>query len=178
MDARRISRLALFIAMGAILHWIEGTLPAPIPVPGARLGLANLITLLAVLLWGTRDALIVAGGRAILGSLLGGTFGTLTFFMSFSGAFFAALVMAIVGHGPVGPVGLSVIGAAMHNITQLSVFYLVTAHVGVWAYLPPLLLLAVPAGAATGLAGAYLLSRIAGLAPFNDFGGKSSGYVR
>ncbi len=153
--------------MGAILHWIEGTLPAPIPIPGARLGVANLITLLAVVMWGTRDALIVAAGRAVLGSLLGGTFGTLTFAMSSGGAIGAALVMSLAALGPIGPVGLSVLGAATHNVSQLSIFYLVTRYAGVWIYLPPLLALAVPAGAATGVAGAYLLSRIAPLQPFN-----------
>ncbi len=175
MNARRLSRLALFIAMGAILHWVEGTLPAPIPVPGAKLGLANLITLLAVVLWGTRDAVIVAAGRAMLGSLLGGTFGTLAFFMSFGGAISAALVMSLASMSPMGPVGLSVIGAATHNVAQLFIFYGVTGYSGVWMYLPPLLGLAAPAGAATGAAGGYLLARIRRVAAFSDSERKNPG---
>ncbi len=168
MNARRLTRLALFIAMGAILHWVEGTLPAPVPIPGARLGVANLVTLLAVLTWGARDAIIVAAGRAVLGSLLGGTFGTLTFLMSSGGAVGAALLMSLGSLTPMGPVGLSVLGAATHNIAQLSIFYFVTDYPGVWVYLPPLLGLAVPAGAATGVAGGYLLTRIRKITPFTD----------
>ncbi|MFP4200242.1 MAG: Gx transporter family protein [Bacillota bacterium] len=175
MNARRLSRLALFIAMGAILHWVEGTLPAPVPIPGAKLGLANLITLLAVVMWGVRDALVVAVGRALLGSLLGGTFGTLAFFMSTGGAVSAALIMSLASLSPIGPVGLSVIGAATHNVAQLFIFYGVTGYPGVWIYLPPLLGLAAPAGAATGTAGGYLLARIRHLAVFNDSDRKTPG---
>ncbi len=158
-NARRIARLAVFIAIGAVLHWVESLLPAPLPIPGAKLGMANLITLLAVTRWGLADGFYVAAGRALLGSLLGGTFGTLTFAMSTSGSVTAALAMGAMTLLPLSLIGISVIGALTHNVIQLGVFFLVTGYAGVWVYLPYLIVLALPSGIAIGVLGLYLTTR-------------------
>lgn len=159
MDSYRITRLALLIAMGAALHWIEGLLPVPLPIPGARLGLANVVTLYTIMMWGFGDGITVAAGRALLGSLLGGTFGTPAFAMSFTGATAATVAMHLILRFPVGPVGASIVGAAIHNMAQLTVFAVMTAYVGVFVYTPYLLALALPAGFITGLVAAHLLAR-------------------
>ncbi|MFO8059815.1 MAG: Gx transporter family protein [Bacillota bacterium] len=159
MDARRLTRLALLIAVGAVLHWLEAAVPAPVPVPGAKLGLANIVTLYAIVAWGLSSGLYVAAGRALLGSLVGGTFGTIAFAMSLSGAVTAALVMGLLLRLPLGPAGLSMMGALTHNMTQLAVFALVTRYAGVFVYTPYLILLALPAGLVTGLVALFFLKR-------------------
>ena len=159
LDARTLTRLALLIAVGAVLHWLEGAVPAPIPIPGAKLGLANIVTLYATVVWGLSGGLYVAGGRSVLGSLIGGTFGTVGFAMSFSGAVVAAIVMWLILKLPVGPVGVSIMGALAHNMMQLVVFALITRYMGVFFYAPYLIMLALPAGLITGLVAIFFLRR-------------------
>lgn len=159
LDAGRVTRLALLIAVGAVLHWLEATVPAPIPVPGAKLGLANIVTLYAIVVWGFSGGLYVAAGRSVLGSLIGGTFGTVGFAMSFFGAVVSAAVMWLMFKLPVGPLGVSIVGALAHNMTQLTVFALITRYAGVFFYTPYLVLLALPAGLTTGLIAIFFLRR-------------------
>ncbi len=157
LRSSRIARLALLIAMGAVLHWIENAFPIPIPVPGARLGLANVLTLYALCAWGLTEGTYVAAGRAFLGALIGGTLGTPASIMSLSGAVVAAVAMHLILLLPVGLVGTSIVGALSHNMTQLSVFALMTLYPGVFVYAPYLILLAIPAGLVTGVIAVHLL---------------------
>ncbi|MGE5554024.1 MAG: Gx transporter family protein [Betaproteobacteria bacterium] len=157
-----LSRLAMLLALGIVLYLVEGLFFGPLPVPGAKLGLANIVTLLALLAYGWRWAFLLAVLRVTLGSLLSGAFFSLGFMLALSGATAATLVMAggrrLAGER-LSPVGVSVLGALSHNLAQLAVFALWARHAGVFYYLPPLLLLAVPTGLLTGLAGAYLWQR-------------------
>jgi heptaprenyl diphosphate synthase len=157
----------MLLALGIALHLVEGLLLGPLPVPGAKLGLANIATLLALLAYGLRWALLLGVLRVAVGSLLGGTFLSLGFLLAFAGAVVSALVMASgrrLGGDRLGPVGVSVLGAVSHNLTQLAVFALWARHAGVFYYLPALLLLAGPTGLCTGLVAAYLWRRWADLA--------------
>lgn len=156
----RMTRLALLIAAGGALHWIESMFAAPFAIPGAKMGLANVVTLYAVIMWGFSDGIYVAVGRTLFGSLLGGTFATPAFAMSLSGGLIAACVMAAVYFlAGAGAVGTSVAGAVSHNLTQLAVFAVITRYAGVFVYSPYLILMAIPAGLLTGLTASYLARR-------------------
>ncbi len=162
-----LPRLAMLLALGIVLHLVEGLFLGPLPVPGAKMGLANIVTLLALLAYGWRWALLLGVLRVALGSLLSGTFLSLGFLLALSGAVVSALVMAggrRLGGERLGPVGISVLGAMSHNLAQLAVFALWARHAGVFYYLPALLLLAGPTGLFTGLVGGYLWRGWAGLA--------------
>ena len=157
-----LPRLAMLLALGIVLHVLEGAFLPPLPVPGAKMGLANIVTLLALLAYGWRWGLLVGVLRVMLGTLLSGTFLSLGFMLALSGAVCSALVMAagqrLLGER-LGAVGLSVLGAVSHNLAQLAVFALWARQGGVFYYLPPLLLFAGPTGLFTGLAAAYLWRR-------------------
>ncbi|HHY95865.1 MAG TPA: hypothetical protein GX513_12795 [Firmicutes bacterium] len=174
----RLAHLALLASLGASLSWVEGFFP-PLPVPGARLGLANLATLAALFTGGTGDALAVAALRSTLASLLGGKFLGIGFAMSFSAAVVSALAMSlsvaavgalaanlsVTAAGAIGrPVILlvSMVGGLLHNLTQLGVAYTVVG-VGVLPYLLPLILLGLLAGAATGSIVQPILSALSAL---------------
>lgn len=157
-----LTRLAMLLALGIVLHLLEGAFLPPLPVPGAKLGLANIVTLLALLAYGWRWGLLLGVLRVALGSLLSGAFLSLGFLLALAGAVTSALAMQLgrwAGGGRLGAVGLSLLGAVTHNLAQLAVFSLWARHAGVFYYLPPLLLLAVPTGLFTGLAAAYLWAR-------------------
>lgn len=158
---RYLTYLALLITFAVVIHTVEAALPLPMPVPGVRLGLANIITLLTLVLFGLRSGLTVAVLRAVLGSLfVGGLFG-FSFWLSITAGITSCLAMGLIlilqRKGLVSLVSVSVIGAAVHNLTQLSLASLIIANPDLLrGYYPLLLLLSAPTGIFTGLAAYYL----------------------
>lgn len=153
---RRVVYLGLATGLAMALHIFEGIIPMPtdLIVPGFKLGLANIITLYVVVNFGMRDAISVSILRTTLGSLLGGTFMTPTFFFSFAGGLASAIVMALFykyGSRLFSMLGISLIGAVTHNVAQLMVASVVIETVSIFAYLPYMLFLALPTGAFVGL---------------------------
>lgn len=153
--------LSLLVALAVALHTVEAALPLPIPVPGVKLGLANIITLLAIVLYGYQSGLAVAVLRSALGSLLIGNFMGYGFYLSFSGAVFSSLAMAFFMRfyysRKITLVSVSVAGAVTFNVVQLALAsLLVQSFILFRGYLPFLLLLAVPTGIFTGLVTIYL----------------------
>jgi len=162
MQTGRMVRLAMLVAGAAALHALEGLIPNPLTVslgPGAKLGLANVVSVAVVMHYGLRDAMAVAVLRALLGSLIGGTFLTLGFFLSLSGAVVSAAGMGLaflaLGNR-LSAVGLSLLGALLHNLAQLTVASLLARHFGLFVHLPYLLLIAIPTGYFVGVIGALL----------------------
>jgi heptaprenyl diphosphate synthase len=124
MQLRDNYRIALLSAYAIGLHGFESLLPSPIP--WLRLGLANIITLVTLLLYGMRPAIMVTLIRVILVSLFTGTFLGPSFLLSFGGGITSTLAMGfIISAAPrlFSVIGLSIIGALFHNIAQLSLAY-------------------------------------------------------
>ena len=156
-----ITYLAVLITMAVVIHTVEAALPLPMPVPGIRLGLANIITLLTLSLFGLKSGLLVSVIRSVLSSIfVGGLFG-FGFWLSFSAGFVSCLAMGLLmvlkKRGLISLVSVSVVGAAVHNLTQLTMASLIIANFSLFiGYYPLLLILSVPTGIATGLAAFYL----------------------
>ncbi|MGM0689762.1 MAG: Gx transporter family protein [Bacillota bacterium] len=156
-----LTYLAVLITFAVVIHTVESALPLPMPVPGVRLGLANVITLLALILFGLRSGLLIAIIRSILGSLfVGGLFG-FGFWLSLSAGITSCLVMALVlllqNKGLVSLISVSVLGAAAHNLTQLGLASLIISNPDLLlGYYPLLLLLSVPTGIFTGITANFL----------------------
>lgn len=147
-----MTRLALLVAMALILHTAESLIPAPLPVPGAKLGLANMITLVVIVLSGIGDALLVVALRTFLSSLLSGRLTSFAF--SIVGGVLATLVMSLAYRQlrhVVGLSGISILGAVAHNIGQLLVASIVLGTPAIFSYLPALLVTAVATGFFVGL---------------------------
>ncbi|NPV91345.1 MAG: Gx transporter family protein [Firmicutes bacterium] len=153
MSTKRLAVIAILVAQATVLHYLEGLLPNPIPVPGVKLGLANIITLLALVVFDFKTALSIIVFRTILGSLLNGTLFGVGFFLSFTGAVAAGCLMALLLR--ISPalslIGISIAGAAAHCIGQLFMAALIINQPGIFYYLPVMLLLSVPAGVITGI---------------------------
>lgn len=157
-DTRKLVFLSLLVAMGTALHVVEGMLAIPLPVPGVKLGLANVVTLLALNLYGVRDALGVALLRVVLGSLIGGFFLSPGFLLSATGAVGSTFVMALLIRRTrcFSMIGISMAGAVAHNLGQLLAASLVLQSAAVVYYLPVLILAGLPTGICTG----YLLNAL------------------
>lgn len=149
---RKVVFLALLVAMGTALHVVEGMLSIPMPIPGVKLGLANVVTLLAIYLYGFRDGLTVALLRVLLGSLISGMFLSPGFLLGLTGAVSSALVMAFLLKQTTcfSMIGISMAGAVGHNIGQLLAASLLLQSGAVIYYLPVLLLTGIPTGILTG----------------------------
>ncbi len=161
-----LTYLALLITFAVVIHTVEAALPLPMPVPGVRIGLANIITLLTLILFGLRSGLLVAVIRSVLGSIfVGGLFG-FGFWLSISAGIISCLAMALVlvfrRKGLVSLISVSVVGAATHNLAQLTMASIIIASFDLLrGYFPFLLLLSIPTGIFTGLA-AYHLEGVTG----------------
>jgi heptaprenyl diphosphate synthase len=156
-----LTYMAVLITFAVVIHTVEAALPLPMPVPGVRLGLANIITLLAIVLYGVRSGLLVAVLRTVLGSFFTGGFLGFGFWLSLSGGVLSCLVMALalflVKRQVISLVSVSVLGAVTHNLAQLTAASLIISNFALLrGYFPLLLLLAVPTGIFTGMAAHYL----------------------
>lgn len=157
---QKIVIIALLISLGLVLHLIESFFPLAAIVPGAKLGLANIVSLLAIYLFPLSAAFEVVIFRVILGSLLAGTFMTINFYLSFSGGLLSFILMYLVYHflkNKFSLIGISIIGAVAHNIAQITAAYFIIANQGIFYYLPFLMILALPTGLGVGLVSYFTL---------------------
>ncbi len=148
----------MLIALALALSYLERFIPLQliVPLPGVKLGLANIVTLLALYLLGAKCAFAILIPRCILGAVFGGGITGLLF--SMTGGILAMAVMALCRKVRIFSVyGVSILGAAAHNVGQILAAMAVLGSVYVAGYLPYLLLVAIVTGLATGTAGAGVL---------------------
>jgi heptaprenyl diphosphate synthase len=156
-------RIAVLAAYALALSGFESLIPTPIP--WLRLGLANIITLAALLLYGFRTAMTVTLIRVILSSLFLGTFLGPAFILSFGGGVSSTVAMGLAHRlfkRLFGPVGLSLIGALFHNLAQLALAYLIFIRriEAVLLISPVLVLLGTFTGVANGVVSGLLIEKI------------------
>lgn len=151
--------MALFIALAVGLHTFEVLLPNPLP--WFRIGLANILALTALSIYGLRAMWILSLSRIFVGSLLVGNLFGPGFLLSFFGGLGACLLMtagALLLHRGIGLVGLSTLGATGHVCGQLIIASLVVVqHQSIWLLLPAFLLFALVSGILNGLAADLLV---------------------
>lgn len=151
---RRLVAIGFLTGLGLILHVVEGMIPMSGIVPGAKLGLANIATLMGMVLFGFTAGFQILILRILMGSLVAGTFMTLNFYLSISGGLLAFLTMALVYfylNDKFSIFGASVVGAVFHNMGQIITAYFIISNSGIFYYLPYLVLIAVPTGIGIGL---------------------------
>ena len=164
---RNTCKVALLVALATVLQISESLIPYPIP--GLRLGLANMLTLTAMVVLGFRSALEVAVLRTTLSSLIMGTFMSPTFILSFSAAVISTLVMGFFywlsglhDRCRFSVIGISIIGAFTHNMVQLSLAYLLLVkHGGIFVFFPWLAYGAVAPGWLVGVVTGGVCRRLA-----------------
>ena len=163
MQPKKLTLCGMLTALAIVLSLAERLFPldAIVPVPGVKLGLANVVTLFALTRLSVRDAVAILLCRVALSSLLMGS--VTAFLFSLFGGLLALAVMGLLlcAEGKFCSVlGVSVAGAAAHNIGQIiaAVTWMKTG--AVIAYLPLLLVMSVPLGLVTGLTAAVVLSHL------------------
>lgn len=161
LPVSRLARCAVLTALALALSAAEGLVPLTIlfPLPGLRLGLANLVTVYALCRLSGREALLILVARCLLGALVGGNLMALAF--SLSGGLLALGGMALALRVPwLSLFGVSIAGAAAHNTGQILAALAVLRSAAPLVYLPPLLLCSLVTGAVTGGVSMLLVHRV------------------
>ena len=148
MDIKKMTALAMFSVIALTIFTAESMIGPIVPIPGIKLGLANIVTLLVLVLYGPKEALFVLIVRILLGSMFGGVLCWLV--MSLISALLKKKFLVLI----------SMCGAAAHNIGQILAAIVITQSISVVAYLPVLMLSAMITGCFTGLAAQVCSKRL------------------
>lgn len=154
---KRLAVLAMFTAIALTIFVAEAQIPPIVPIPGVKLGLANIVTLIAMALLGRRQAVEILLVRIVLGSVFTGGVSAMLF--SIAGGVFAYLIMCLtIRRFPERLLWVvSVLAAFGHNAGQLLVAVWVTGTPSILVYAPALVAASVITGAFTGAAAMYLV---------------------
>ena len=159
---RRIAILSLIVALGVVLHRLE--ILIPLPAPWIKLGLANVMTLVTLIFFGLREAVTVTLLRVMLGSIIGGTFLSPTFFLSLSGGVTSVFVMFWVyyhGKSPFSLIGVSVCAAYTHTLTTvICVYFFWVQQEFIFKLLPVFFMFTLVAGILTGIIGNFIAKKL------------------
>lgn len=161
MKLERLARCAVLTALALALSMLERALPLTvlIPLPGLRLGLANLVTVFALCRLSGGEALLILIARCTLGAIGSGSVTALAF--SMTGGLLALGIMALLLCCPgLSLVGVCMAGAAAHNVGQILAAMVVLGSGAPAVYLPALLLASVLTGAVTGWVSILLVHRV------------------
>ena len=157
---KRITHAALLTALALIIFVLEAQIPPPVPIPGLKLGLANIITVYAMFRLGPKDTLAILLSRIFLGSVFAGAVSAMLF--SLAGGLLCYLLMLplrrLLSLRQIWVCG--VLGAVAHNLGQTAAAILIYRTFAVAFYLPMLLLSAVVTGTLTGLSAQYVVRRM------------------
>lgn len=168
LGSGRIIGLSVFVAASITAHILESQLVIGSVVPGVKFGLANIFAMLVLIYYGPPAALIVILGRVIGGALMNGTLLQLPFLFSLCGALVSYVVLILaykIGKIHLSFVGISVLAASAHNLTQLFIAAAVIGSMAIWSLIPALLLSAVFFGSITGTAVNLVTARLSTYLP-------------
>lgn len=157
LTTKQLTLCALLTAMALGLSYLENLFPitAAIPIPGVKLGLANIVTLFALYALGAGQAMAILLCRCILGAVFAGNMNAL-FFSLLGGVTAMAVMILLSKWKKLSIYGVSIGGAAGHNCGQIAAAMLSLGNTAPLYYLPFLLLVSLFTGALTGLIGACL----------------------
>lgn len=155
-STQRLTALALFTALALAVFAIESMIPPLVPVPGIKLGLANIITLVVLCNYSGKDALLVLFARILLSALLFGQ--AMSLLYSLAGGTLCFCAMYLTNKLLKGQFLFltSILGAVFHNLGQIVVALLLTSTPGVLSYLPFLILSGMVTGLFTGLCAGFM----------------------
>lgn len=161
MGTKQLTLCAVLTALALALGVMEQSIPAAvIPVPGVKLGLANIVTLFALYALGPGQALMILTARCLLGSMFAGNLNALLF--SLLGGLAAMGTMILLARtGRFSVYGVSAGGAAAHSCGQMAAAVLTLGNTAPLRYLPVLLGVSLLTGALTGLAASCLFRALA-----------------
>ena len=165
-----VAKYGILIALAFLLSYLEAMVPLPVPVPGMKLGLANIVTIVGLYTVGIKGTVMISIVRVILAGI---TFGNL-FSMWYS---MAGCVVSLAGMvlcrrvRKFSILGVSAVGGIAHNIGQLCMAAWIVENTAVFYYFPFLMVSGILAGGVIGMTGGMIVSRIGGA--WKDYGNQA-----
>lgn len=159
---KKLIFLALLTAMGLVLGLFESMIPIPVALPGARLGLSNMVVLVTIVVVGAREGIIVALLKTMMLTLVTGSVSA--FFFSLGGAILSSLAMIIsyrLLSRWISLIGVSEIGSFFHNLGQVLVACFILHSRAILTYLPLLVILGLFTGYFVGLSAIFIGNHLA-----------------
>ena len=150
MRTKRLALSAILAALAMIFSYIEALFPLPVPIPGIKLGLANLIIIIAIYRLGFKYAFIINCVRIFTAGLLfSGVFGMM---YSLAGGILSIIVMYLLHRtGWFSMVGISMAGGVAHNLGQLITACLIMSNIRLMSYFAVLLFAGMISGILIGV---------------------------
>ena len=159
MKAKNIAAFGVYVALAMIFSYIELQIPPLVAIPGIKLGLPNVVIIIALYKFGWKEAILINILRVLLVSVLFGT--VLSLLYSVAGAILSLFVMIILKKSKIfSTVLVSVFGAISHNIGQITVAIFVLETSELLYYLPVLLITGTISGLLLGLIGATVVKKL------------------
>ena len=146
---KRMVLTAFLFAVVLVLSVVENELQIPVPVPGVKLGLSNIVVMYSLFFVEKKEALLLAVLKAMFVFL---TRGAVASFLSLCGGLLSVLVMILfllIFKDKISYLMISILGAVFHNIGQIIAISIIYTNIYLWAYFPVLLISGIIAGAAT-----------------------------
>ena len=160
-NLRKTVNLALLVTLALVISLVEMQLPMPVPIPGAKLGLSNIILLVSLYFYGFKASLTIALLKSFLLVLITGA--VTSFFYSAAGAILSSIAM-FVGlkyHERVFSfIGISEIGAFSHNLGQIIVACFVMSNIKMMYYFPMLVLVGTISGFFVGISSNFIITNM------------------
>ena len=157
MNTKRVAILALITTLALMMSYIEFLIPIPVPVPGIKLGLANIVTVFVLYSLSPNEAVAVTAVRVILCSLLFNVGGMI---YSVCGAAVSLVVMILLQRTRLfSETGVSIAGAIAHNAAQILVAVVLMNTVEIIYYLPVLIVSGAVSGLVIGILAGIIVRR-------------------
>lgn len=160
MDTKKLTRLGLLTCLALIIFIVELRIPDIVPIPGVKLGLANIVTVYCIYNYRPGETAMMLFSRILLGALFSGNLMALWYSIAGGTLCFVGMVFLKKIIHEDNMWFLSIAGAVLHNIGQIAVAMLVLKSTSVIAYLPFLMLSGCIAGAFTGLCAQMVCRRL------------------
>lgn len=156
-NSTNIARTAVLVTVAVLLGYVESLFPLPIPIPGIKIGLANMVVIIVMYTGRRKNTFLVAFLKVLLCAMLFGS--PMSFIYSFSGTMVSVLVMLAAKHsGLFSLIGVSSVGGIFHNMAQLVCACLFIGK-GVLFHIPVLCLTGAVCGVLTGTAAQLMIKR-------------------
>ena len=159
MKTRRLTSIAMLTAIALTIFMVEAQIPSPVPLPGVKLGLSNIVTVFTVFALGPRDGAAVLFARIFLGAVFAGNFSTVFYSAAGGGLAIAVTIVLrrILTARQLWVAGC--LGAMAHSLGQMLVAIVFTGTPSIAIYLPVMLLISIFTGLFTGLCAQFLVNR-------------------
>lgn len=156
---KKVAYFGILLSLSLILSYVESLFPFGFGIPGVKLGLANLVTMIALFCLGARQATLLSVLRVVLSGILFGNMFAIVY--SLSGAAFSLIIMILLKKTKrFSVLGVSIAGGVAHNIGQIILATFLMENKAFFYYIPVLLIVGTVTGMLIGIGSNEVMKRL------------------